>query len=62
MSPKGLSERSISGNRLNAYSAAIQLNERSRTVAVHQNGNIGLAGRGDSTGRILRDYEVVGKV
>ena len=60
-SGKGLSGRSP-GPRLGAYPRAIQLDERSRDIAIHQNGTIGLAGREDSMERILRGYDVSGKV
>ena len=60
-SAKGLSGRST-GPRLGAYPRAIQLDERSRDIAIHQNGTIGLAGREDSTERILRGYDVARKV
>ncbi|KAF6219280.1 hypothetical protein HO133_005105 [Letharia lupina] len=51
-------EMSPKGPRLSTHPTAIQLDERSREIAVHQNGTIELAGRGDSTERILRGYEV----
>ena len=60
-SGKGLSGRST-GPRLGARPTVIQLDERSRDIAIHQNGTIGLAGREDSTERILRGYDVIGKV
>lgn len=51
-------EMSPKGPRLSTHPTAIQLDERSREIAVHQNGTIEFAGRGDSTERILRGYEV----
>ena len=46
------------GHRLGTHPTAIQLEDGSREFAVHQNGTIGLTGRGDSTERILGRYKV----